>query len=302
MKKLQRHCGLGMIFLTFSFSLFVSSGYGQTDLENALKQYDAQTVKGYIQPLASLYGANISTGTYRTASIPIAGFHISVDLIGMGSLVKDDYKTYTVTLPQGFTQRTSVQPTILGPRATLVTDPSGFQYKGSDGMIDASLFSHGVAQITVGSLQGTEGYFRFLATPSLSSNKFPKTTLYGGGARHSITQYFPNAPLDIAVGFSYNAMSMGDLIDIKSTMIGVQGSKTWDVFTLYGGTGWEQSTLKLNYTTSGAEGTPVNVELNGDNTFRVTAGGLVKLGFFKIFADANIGSLVVFTGGIGFGN
>jgi hypothetical protein len=301
MINVQRSLGVTMTSALLSVLLCISFAQGQTDVENALKQYDAVTVRGYIQPLADLYGANISTGNFHDAYIPHDGFTFHLDFIGMGSLVSDDRKTYTVTLPAGFTQRTTVQPTILGPVATLVKDPSGFQYKGSDGMVDASLFSHGVAQLTLGSVAGTEAYGRFFTTPAIGKEKFPKTTLYGGGARHSVSQYLKDPPIDIAAGFSYNHMTIGDIMEINALLIGAEASKNWGVFGLYGGLAWEKSTLKLNYTPSDGDGSPVAVELDGANKVRFTGGWTITLGFFRIFADANIGSLTTVAAGIGFG-
>ncbi|HLF14288.1 MAG TPA: DUF6588 family protein [Bacteroidota bacterium] len=291
-----------LIAAAFIALLACAQAPAQSDVENAITYYGEDNIRGFIQPLADLYGADINSGFYHSAAIPAEGFHFNIDFTGAGSIVSDDDKIFSAKLPAGFTETNSDQPTILGPRASLFTDGSGAQYKGSDGMIDASLFSYGVGQVTFGTVQGTEAFIRFLASPELGSGKFPKTTLFGGGIRHSISQYLVEPPLDIAVGIMYNTMAIGDIMDITGIVVGAQGSKTWDTFTFYGGAGWEKSTLKLDYTSAGATPAPVNIELDGKNTFRVTAGGLLKFGVFKLFADANIGSVVNFSGGIGFGN
>ncbi len=291
-----------LIVATLVALLACTQAPAQSDVENAITYYGEDNIRGFIQPLADLYGADINSGFFHSAYIPAEGFHFNIDFVGAGSMVSDEDKLFSAKLPAGFTESTADQPTILGPRATLVTDVSGAQYKGSDGMIDASLFSYGVGQITLGAVQGTEAFFRFLASPELGSGKFPKTTLFGGGIRHSVSQYLAEPPLDIAVGVSYNTMAIGDIMDITGIVVGAQGSKTWDTFTFYGGAGWEKSTLKLEYTSTGNTPGPVSIELDGKNTFRVTAGGLLKLGVFKLFADANIGSVMIFSGGIGFGN
>jgi hypothetical protein len=274
----------------------------QSDVENAITYYGADNIGGYIQPLADLYGADINTGFFRSAAIPKEGFQISFDVYGTGALVSDQDKTFMAKLPTGFAAESAEMPTILGPRATLITDVSGAQYKASDGMVDASLFSYGMGQVTVGSVMGTQAFFRFIATPPLDNEKFPKTTMFGGGIQHSISQYFGDLPLDIAVGGAYDVMSIGDIMDITGVIVGAQGSKTWDTFSLYGGAAWEKSTLKLDYTSTGTDPGPVAIELDGRSSFRVTAGGLLKLGVFRVFADANVGSVVNFSGGIGFGN
>jgi len=290
------------IFITaLALAICAAGSLAQTDVENAINQLDAVNVRGYIQPLADLYGADISAGSFRSAYIPRDGISVHLDLLGMVSQVTDGEKTYTVQLPPGYTQKTAVQPTIFGPAATVVKDPSGFQYKGSDGMIDASYFPHGVAQLTIGSFDGTEAFGRLFITPALGTNKLPKTTLYGGGVRHSISQYLGDPPLDIAAGFSYNRMTIGDLITINAVTIGAQASKNWSILGVYGGLAWEKNSLTLNYTPT-ASGVATSIDIDGANTFCATGGVTLSLGFLRLFADANLGSVTTFSGGIGFGN
>jgi hypothetical protein len=290
-----------MTFLVVGLLLSSSMARSQSDLENVLKQYDSQMVKGYIQPLADLFGANMNAGLFHSAAIPTRGLHIELDIIGMGSIVTDDQKKYQVTLPPSFSIRTLETSTIFGPKGTEVSDPSGFKYKGSDGILDASLFPLAVPQLTVGYVYGTEATVRFVTTPSIGDDKFPKTTLFGAGVRHSISQYIPQAPLDIALGFFYNTFTVGDIIDFKAISIGAQGGKTFSVLSLYGGLAWEKSTMNLDYTQSGSGASIVSIELDGANTFRGTLGAGLKLGFLSIFADANFGSVTNLSGGIGFG-
>ncbi len=279
-----------------------STSWSQSDLENILKQYESESAKGYIQPMADLFGANMNAGLYHSAAIPQTGFSLQIDLIGMGSSVGDDQKTYTLDLPASFTQRTMKAPTIFGPKSTQVTDPNGFQFKPSDGIIDASLFPLAVPQLTIGNIYGTQAMVRFIATPSFSDEKFPKTTLWGAGLRHSISQYLgESAPLDIAAGFFYSSFTVGDIIDFSGLSIGAQASKSFSVLNLYGGLAWEKSTMNLSYKPSATNASAVDIDLDGDNAFRFTVGAGLKLAVFNIFADANFGSITNFSGGIGFG-
>ena len=74
----------------------------ESELEKALRQYSFEAVKGYIQPVADLFGANMNSGFSQSAAIPASGFHMSFKIIGMGSLVSDDQKSYDIVLPAGF--------------------------------------------------------------------------------------------------------------------------------------------------------------------------------------------------------
>lgn len=297
MNKLLRCCGFVVLCCSAVLSM-----QAQSDLENILKQYDSQQVKGYIQPLADLFGANMNAGLYHSAAIPNAGFHLELSLIGMGSSVGDDQKTYTINLPAGYPSATMKAPTVFGPKATSVTGPGGTTYKPSDGIIDASLFPLAVPQLTVGYVYGTMAMVRFITIPAIGDDKFPKTTLWGVGLRHSVSQYLMDAPLDIAAGFFYSGFTLGDLVDMNGLSIGAQASKSFSVLNLYGGVAWEKSTMNLKYTPSSSSISAVDIDLDGDNNFRFTLGAGLKLGFLGIFADANFGSITNFSGGISFGN
>jgi hypothetical protein len=301
LRHLLRPVGTAILLCTIVV-LPVQRATAQSDLETALRQYTETTVKGYIQPMADLFGANMNSGLYPTAYIPRTGFSLRFTIVGMGALVSDDQKTYTLDLPTSFAQRTMEAPTIFGPKATMVEDPgTGFQFKPSDGIIDATLFPLAVPQLTVGSVFGTEATVRFITTPSLSNDKFPKTTLWGIGARHSVSQYFPELPVDIAAGFFYNKFTVGDLIDFNGLTIGAQAGKSFGVLDVFGGLSWEKSTMNLTFTPTDPAVAPVNLDLDGDNTVRFTAGLGLNLSVLRIYADANFGAITNFSGGIGLG-
>jgi hypothetical protein len=276
----------------------------QTDLENALKQYGGETVKGYIQPIADMFGANMHAGYFHSAEIPKSGFHLELDFIAMGSMVGDDQKTYMAPAPVGFSPAKFQTATIFGGKGSEVAstvNPS-LKYKGSDGIINTTIFPLAVPQLTIGYLFGTEASIRFITVPKIGDNKIPDITLWGIGVRHNISQYIPMAPLDLAAGFSYNSFTFGNIIDFKGLSFGAQASKSFSVFTLYGGLAWEKSSMNLKYaSTDPAFPASVDITLDGANSFRFTLGAGLKLAFFSLFADANFGSVTNFSGGIGFG-
>ena len=41
-----------------------------SDFESILEQFNSETVRGYLQPLADLFGANMNTGFFRSAAVP----------------------------------------------------------------------------------------------------------------------------------------------------------------------------------------------------------------------------------------
>ena len=274
----------------------------QSIVEDALKQLDGPNGKGYMQPIADLFGANMQAGSYHTAAIPKAGFNIAFDIVVMGGFVGDDQKSFDGVLPTGFNPATAKAPTVFGEKGPLITDAgTGLSYRFPDGIINASMFPLIVPQLTVGSFMGTEVFARYVFIPKLGEDALPSTTLWGAGIRHNVSQWLGVLPVDIAVGFFYNKFTSGDLIDYTGTQIGAQASKTFQLVTVYGGLAWEQSTMNLKYVSTAPGGGAVDIDLDGANTFRFTAGALLKLGIFRLFGDINFGSVTHLSGGIGLG-
>ena len=298
-------------FLAFLMTLIVVATFlappvasSQTSIENAIQAYGKQNVEGYVQPVADLFGANMNSGYYHSAAIPKTGFHLALDFIGMAAQVSDDQKTYTAKTPSGFNPASFQTATIFGGKGTTVTSitPAGLTYRGSDGIINTSIFPLAVPQLTIGSVFGTEAVIRFITIPKIGDNQIPATTLWSVGVRHSISQYIPDAPVDIAAGVFYNKFTWGDIFDFKGLSFGAQASKTFSILTLHTGVNVESSTLKISYTSTDpiAPGS-VEVNLDGKRKFSFTAGLDLTLGFFRLFGNANFGSINNFTAGFGFG-
>jgi hypothetical protein len=271
-------------------------------VESALAAMGEENVKGYMQPFADLYGANMNSGYFRTAKVPLAGFTFEFDIIVMGAMVGDSEKKYMATTPAGFTPSTFESATVLGDKGGLVTDtPTGLSFRAADGVFNTGLLPLATPQIKVGSLFGTEFLGRFGYIPKLGDD-FESTTLWAIGARHNISQWFGVLPLDLSAGIYYSSVTTGDLIDFKGLMIGAQASKEFGIATIYGGLGYQTSTLDLKYdsTVPSAPGN-VSLSLDGENTVAFTVGAGLSFGVFKIFADINVGSVTNLSGGIGFG-
>jgi hypothetical protein len=292
-------CAVGFLVLVMP-----SASPSQTALESALAAYGEENVKGYMQPFADLFGANMNSGYYRTAAVPVMGFHFEFDIIVMGALIGDSQKNFNAVTPSGFTPATFESATIFGEKGALVTDsPTGLSYRGADGVFNTSMMPMATPQIKVGSLFGTEFLGRFGYLPAFGSgDEFESTTLWAIGARHNLNQWFGELPLDLSAAIYYTSLNTGDLINFNGLMFGAQGSKEFGIVTVYGGLAYQSSTLNLKYdsTVPGAPG-KVEIALDGKSNFAFTAGAGLTFGIFKIFADINIGSVTNLSGGIGFG-
>ncbi len=299
----SRLCSIAL--LTVFLTALSGVAEAQTKLENTLKQFSGDGARGYIQPFADLFGANMNSGFYHSAAIPNSGIHISLDIVAMGSLVGDKQKSYTAKTPDGFTPSTFETATVFGGPGTLVKNSTDtiFQYKGSDGIINTSIFPSAVPQLSIGYFYGTMAIVRFIKTPTLGKNQIPEVTLFGIGAQHSVSRYLRKIPIDLSAGVYYSSFKVGDIMDFTGLSIGAQASKSFAIATLYGGMAWEKTSMTLEYRTTDPLAEPlVKQDLDGENTFRFTLGAGLKFGFLSIFADANFGSITVFSAGIGFGN
>lgn len=303
MKPLQRflQCGApALVALMLLLGLSAASA-DDSKLEQALKAFNQNEVTGYIQPMADFFGANMSAGWYHSAAIPQTGFSLSVNIVAMGSVVGDDHKTYTVSAPAGYNPATFQTATVFGDKKVTITDQNtGLSYSGvADGALNTPLFPLATLQLHIGSVYGTEVIIRGLPIPEVSGA--PKVTFFGVGARHSISQYLTEFPVDIAAGIFWNTIKFGDLISMKSFAFGAQASKSFSVLDIYGGLAYETSSMDLSFVSNAPGGGNVDLTLDGANKFRATLGAGLNLAILHLYGDVNLGSVTNFSAGLGFG-
>lgn len=274
----------------------------QNPFEDAIKQLSSDNVKGYVQPLINGFGANMNSGMYHSAEVGDLGFHLQVQVIGMGTLIGDGEKTYMATPPDPFTQNPVQTATVFGGTGTVVTGPANMTYQFQNGQVKTSIMPFAVPQVTIGNIFGTQAIVRYIPIPEIGN--FPKMTLFGIGVQHSISRYIPTFPVDLSVGAFYQKLTIGDIIDAKAMNFGAQVSKSFSLLTLYGGLQYETSTMSLNYTYTGPNSTPntkVSIDLDGENKFRTTGGISLNLIIMRLSADINVGKVTVVSADLGFG-
>lgn len=289
--------GAAVFLLLWPGSLAAQDG---GKFERTLEQYGEETVVGYVKPMADLLGANINSGFAIGARIPRMRPSFHLEIVAMGAMVRDAQKVYIASTPPGFSPEQAETATIFGGTGTLVTsdvDPA-LQYRFSDGLLTADLVPFAAPQLRVGGILGTEAVVRFAMIPQDGEGDRPEARLLGIGVRHSISQYLPLLPVDIAAGVFYNSLTVGEYVDLDALSFGAHASRSIPFLTVYGGASWERTTLRLSY--SGEEG-EVDVEMQGSNTARMTGGVVLRLGIVSIFGDASLGNVTNFTGGIRFG-
>lgn len=271
---------------------------------NSLTPNDA---KGYLQPLSTWFGTYFNSGAYYDADVPET-FGFKLNIIGMWTIIPDDEKTFQPN-PQ-LAGVSNVKPT-----ATLFGNKSSY-YLGSNGFytyptgLGLSAVPSAIYQIA-GGFYNTELMLRFYP-----KSKFDEVEvgLFGFGIKHEISSHFPLIPLDIAVQIMFNNFDFkfddGDPVNyttVKSNnfAFNVHASKSFSVITVYGGLQFESSSLDFSYyfeDTNNYYPTTGNkihsIELDGDNGFRFTLGGALKLGVFVLNADLNLTKFTTYTTGL----
>jgi hypothetical protein len=172
------------------------------------------------------------------------------------------------------------------------TYPGGFDMKN---------FGIAVPQVTIGSVLGTRAIVRYIAV-DLGDEDLGNLKLFGIGGQHSISQYLPALPVDVAVGAMWQEFKIGeDLLDAKAFAANVMGSKRFGSvvsFEPYLGLGLDSFTLDAKYTSGDDQ---VEVSFDRRNDFHFTIGTNINLPVVKLNGEFNAAAVNGFAGGVSFG-
>lgn len=278
------------LFLILTFTLKVNA---QLDEVTDLTKED---MIQYANPIATSVGTWLNSGSYHSASVSkLFGFKFS--LLGMAMLIPDDQLTFKL-------KNGTETATVYGDKGAAVPGTQGYVVYPPG--FNQTKIPAVMPQIALSTL-GSEVMVRF----------FPKTTfdstsvnLLGVAVKHSISQYIPLCPVDIAVQAMYNTIGMNHAKDFelstKNWAFNAHVSKSFGLFLVYGGFQYESSEMNIDYIYSGNElggllqDEEISVNMKGDNKMRMTVGAALRLAFFVINADASLGAQNVFVTGINF--
>ena len=287
--------------LTFFVISFFFSTTLFSQVEDRFRFLAEKNVIDYAKPFATTLGLAFNSNGYHTASVS-KFFGFSLSFRGMYIMVPDDQLTFAPTLPDGYIS-SSKTATIYGNKGGAYAGPDG--YIPFPPGINESSIPVAYPQIT-GSLMGTELMIRYLPAIEIGETSIG---FFGAGLKHSISQYIPLFPVDLAMQVMYSNFSLKNIIDANNFAINAHVSKTLGVFTPYFGLQYESTAFELKYTIKGDpnNGDPnlrldkdVKVDIDGDNNFRATLGGALKLAVLVLNADVSLSSQTVFSGGLTF--
>jgi hypothetical protein len=227
-----------------------------------VKGIDDQLLTGYVKPLVNGFGMGINTGTFHTAkahkllgldfslnvmvfTIPEADRHFG-DSVRCCSLntqtgALDTFRRYAPNLPTIFGPAgiDSLQKSLdLPPNAVAIPPvwPGGLN-------LPATFFL--MPQLNVGLVAGLEVMLRGLPWTYRGDN----FSFYGAGLKWepTVLPALNMIPLNLAAQIGFHQFHLGDAISSTSWNFNAEVSKDLWLLTLYGGAGYENTAVNVNY-------------------------------------------------------
>ncbi len=291
----MRKTAFAVLFMLI-FSLQISA-----QLEDRFSYLLEKDFTEYAKPAVTSLGVGLNSAGYHDAYVSKL-FGFSVGVRAMFIFVPDDQLTFTPAgLPEGYSAGKETA-TIWGDKGAVYAGPLGYiTYPGG---LNVSTVPLAYPQAAV-SFMGTELMVRYLPDIDLGDSG-ESLSLFGFGIKHSISQYIPLLPVNIAVQFMYNKLSVSNVMESKNIAFNVHASKSFGLLTLYGGLQYETSSIDFTYVfedpnnVSSLDGQEIKASIDGDNNFRMTVGATFSAAFFVINADYSLGSQSIVTTGISF--
>ncbi len=240
-----------------------------------------------------LQGAGLQPGTqnYNSYKTALQNNPVNVNFSGptiVGS--KDDH--VKLLLPSQAIGNTGY----IIPQTTVNTEAKGL-------MGNLPAVPTATAQLTVGTVFGTNVAVRYL--PEINIQDMGKLTFWGVGIIHNIGVWFPNPlPVDISVGYFYQKLKLGSILETDASQIGAYVSKSVSILTVYGGITTETSSTSVNYTyqtNSTANGSTITFKMDAENTAGAVVGFNLNLAIININADYKFAKTSTASAGISFG-
>lgn len=303
------------------FTILVVS-FLSASVEEDLEKFAEENGKGYIQPFVNAFSANLNTGLYNTAKV-LKPLRFGFSLNTMAAIIPDDGKTFMAKRPEikdPITGEYLYEPEEIETATFFGDEGKSFSLQGTDytnlddiEMPDGADFPAAplfIPQINLGVIGGNEIMVRYIPKVQIN-DEIGKMGYYGIGLKHSVSQHLPGIiPIDLALQGAYQNFTVGDIINMNSITGNVQISKKLLMWTLYGGIGYEKTTMEVDYETETYQYNEVDNEfemqtqeisfdLESENELRATVGFRYSLLFLKINADYSLCKYPVANLGIG---
>jgi len=280
----------------------------QAQIEANLSKYTGPNAEGYLNPIKEGFGAALQAGMFRSAYIPKDELKINLSVHTAFVKFSDDDRTFRARLEEGFypvhPEVAGVEaPTVIGSTEAVVIEGAGGTAAVFPGGLDVGSTGLAEPQLTISGFLGTQLALRYIAAETGDAD-LGDVQLLGAGLRHSISQYFPTSPVDIAAGFMWQNLQVGDdLIDATALSFGLQGSKRYGVLEPYIGLAIDTFSMSVEYE-YGDEDPPdmLKVDFESSTDFHPSAGLGINLGPVHIFGEIGTASQTTYAVGLALGN
>ncbi len=316
------------IFLSLLLIIFVTSLFA--GVQEKLEQFGKDNGLLYVKPLVTAFGTTMNTGLFNTAKV-LKPFTFGLNVNTMLAFVPDEDKTFLPTRPDIYLPGTEIylyeEPTdetatVFGEDGILIEHNSDLNYIPAADSLDIQMPNGAnlpvvpflMPQFNLGLPYGNEIMIR--GFPKVEINKdVGDFGFWGVGLKHSVSQYIPLVPIDLAVQIAYQNLYVGDILEFTNFNANLEISKKLLMWTLYGGMGLDKTDVAADYTYTyttlvedentpgvyfpGTEEQHIKFDVEGDNNFRTTFGIRYSLLLLKLYADYSISKYNVFNAGIG---
>jgi hypothetical protein len=278
-------------------------------IEDQISAYTDDNAEGYLEPLALAMGANLNSGLFHSAYVPLEGVHISLETPIMGVIFNDEDATFMASVEGGFEpldpgDAQVEASTVIGPGDAVVVEGVSGTAFAFPGGFDLNSFALAVPQVRIGSIKGTEALIRYIAL-DVGEVEVGKVNLWGLGARHNVSQYLgPDAPVDVAVGLMYQNFELGDdLITAKAFTFGAQAGKRFEsgfaIIEPYAGLSYDYFQMDVTYMDEEDEG--IELSFDSQSTFHATVGLHAQAAFFSLYGEYSLAKQSGFAFGMSLG-
>ncbi len=324
------------VFFSLLLIIMVTSLFA--GVQEKLEQFGKDNGMVYVKPLVTAFGTTMNTGLFNTAKV-LKPFAFGLNVNTMLAFVPDEDKIFTAIRPDLYIVHPTTSDTIFvynDPEleSATVFGEDGATFVHNTDLDDPILLALlGLSQEDVNSLDislpnganlpvvpflmpqfnlglpfGNEIMIR--GFPKVEINKdIGDLGFWGVGLKHSVSQYIPLIPIDIAAQVAFQNLYVGDILTFSNFNANLEVSKKLLMWTLYTGVGYDKTnvTAEYDYTyqTLNQDNEIVSLEqeikfdVDGENEIRATAGIRYSLLLLKLYADYTISKYSVFNAGIG---
>jgi hypothetical protein len=273
-------------------------------LSENLGALSGDNARKYLGPLPDALSGTMNSAIFTTGKVPKMGLNFSVGVKVMGVKFADEDRLFTPTDPAGFTSVAPIEqaPTVVGGTSAVTQNGQGGATLYYPGGFDIGEFAFAAPQLSIGSLMGTRAVVRWFAMDFASDNFIDKVSFFGVGAQHSLSQYVPMLPVDLALGVFYQSFKINDsLLDTQAFHVDVTGSRSFPILQPYAAIGFDSFKMDAAYEDATNPGVNIAVDFDRKTNVHLTAGVLANLAFATLHAEANIAATNGLAVGISFG-